>query len=81
MKIKLTRSTQFGYTDNRTIELEIPDGTEDIEAYVKGHIEANEDDMEDDFSEAEMKDEYSDPESIWHTTEDDKGEIIQWQDF
>ena len=30
MKIKVTRSTQIMYTDNRTIELEIPDGTEDI---------------------------------------------------
>ena len=80
MKIKVTRSTQIMYTDNRTIELEIPDGTEDIEAFVKEYIDENIDEVEDEFMDADLLDEYGDPDHIFYTVKADKGEI-QWKDY
>jgi hypothetical protein len=69
------------YTDNRTIDIEIPDGTEDIEVFVKNYIEENEDEIEDDFMDADVEDEFSDPEHLYYTIEDDKGEKTEWQDY
>jgi hypothetical protein len=80
MKVKVTRSTRSWFTDNREIEIEVPNGTEDIETFIKEHFETNEDDVEEKFFEAEAEEEYADPDSVYYTVKDDKGEITQWED-
>ena len=81
MKIQVTKSTHMWYTDNRTIELEIPDGTEDVETFVKNYIEENEDEIEEDFNDVDVDDQWSDPESVWYGVEGETFDKIQWQDY
>jgi len=80
MKLKLTRSTQMWYTDNRTIDIEIPDGTEDVESLIKKYIEENEDEIEEEFFNVDIDDEFSDPDSVWYSIEGEMIDRIYWQD-
>jgi hypothetical protein len=83
MKIKVTRDIHMMYTDSRTIELEVPDETNDIEAFIRGYLGEN-DELKDDFSTAKTISSeplFSEPEHIFYTVENEKGETTQWQDF
>ena len=81
MKLTLKRSIHMWYTDNRTINIEIPDVTEDIESFVKNYIEENEDEIVDEFGNVDPQEHYGDPDSVWYDVEDENGTIIQWQDY
>ena len=55
----------------------------DIEAFIRGYLGEN-DELKDDFSTAKTISSeplFSEPEHIFYTVENEKGETTQWQDF
>jgi hypothetical protein len=81
MKVKIKRDIQMTYSDNRTIEIEIPDDVEDIRSYIEEQMEEN-DEIEEELMDADVEEYYSDPEHIFYEVSDENGEhIVDWQDY
>ena len=78
MKVVVTRQTDSWYTETKSIEVDVPDDTKDIESFIKDYLE---EDGEDDFSDADTDDdEFSDPEHQWDSIRID-GVEKQWQNY
>jgi hypothetical protein len=80
MKVKVTRSVQSWYYDNRTIEFDIPNDVEDVKVYLEEQMEDN-DEIEDKFWAADVESEFSDPEHLYYEVVGDDGKLTEWQDY
>ena len=77
MKVKVTMTTDFIYSESREIEIEVPDGTKDVKTFLKEYTDSDE--AYDEFVDADTtQEEFSDPDGEWYTTEIN-GERITWE--
>ena len=79
MKVTLTKQTSSWYTATQEINIDVPDGTEDVKAFVETFLDDGE--AEEEFSDADTEDQFSDPDEQWYTITDDNGKVDTWQNY
>jgi hypothetical protein len=72
MKVELKREEEYSVAVIKRIEVEVPEGTEDVKAYLKEYLDTDE--AEDAFGDADPEERWSDMTEIYHEAEINDGE-------
>ena len=72
MKVEIKREEEYSVAVIKRIEVEVPDGTEDIKAYLEEYLDTDE--AEDAFGDADGEERWSDMTEIYHEAELNDGE-------